>query len=179
MAGNGSPGGLGKPVAEIPAVLCYRFTVGYYSYQVWQADEQCPRSRPGAAGGFAATATSEASRIWSAQNAIFKLPRSALAQVLAAPGSLAQARHLLGLDRHARRVAGVLPLGASEFAAGHGVAALALRLRAGGCIYLGLPDNPHGGGWPGPWLSPVQAPCTGAAALAASGWISNNPTAGG
>jgi hypothetical protein len=48
----------------------------------------------------------------------------------------------------------------------------------GGCAYLSLPDNPPGG-LPGPWLSPVHAPCTGAAALAASGWISVNPTLGG
>jgi hypothetical protein len=49
------------------------------------------------------------------------------------------------------------------------------RLAAG----FSLPDNPRGGGLPGPWLSPVLAPCTGAAALAASGWISSNPVAGG
>jgi hypothetical protein len=177
VSGSGSPGGLGKPVTAIPAVLCYRFTIGHYPYQVWQAGEPCPR--PGAAGGFAATATAEASRIWSAQNAVAKLPRAALAQVRAAPVSLSQARRVLGLDRHARQAAGVLPLTASEFAAGHGRAGVALRLRAGGCIYLSLPDNPHGGGLPGPWLSPVLAPCTGAAALAASGWISNNPAAGG
>jgi hypothetical protein len=161
------------------AVLCYRFTVGYYPYQVWQANEPCPRPRPGATGGFAATATAEASRTWSAQNAMARLPRPALTEIRAAPVSLSQAQHLLGLDRHARRVAGILPLTTSAFAAGHGRAALSLRLRSGGCIYLSLPDNPQGGGLPGPWLSPVLAPCTGAAALAASGWISNNPAAGG
>jgi hypothetical protein len=177
VSGNGSPDGLGQPVADTPAVLCYRFTVGYYPYQVWQADEACPR--PGAAGGLAATATAEAHRVWSAQNAIVKLPQPALTQIRAVPVSLSQAQHLLGLDRHARQAAGILPLTASAFAAGHGRAALALRLRAGGCIYLGLPDNPDGGGLPGPWLGPVLAPCTGAAALAASGWISINPAAGG
>ena len=67
------------------SVLCCRFTVGYYSYQVWQAQELCPRPQPAAAGSFAATATTEASRVWSAQNAIVKLPRTAPAQVLAAP----------------------------------------------------------------------------------------------
>jgi len=179
VSANDTPGGLGKPVDETPAVLCYRFTVGYYPYQVWQADEPCPRPRPGAAGGLAATATAEASRRWSAQNAIVKLPRPALTQISSAPVSLSQAQHLLGLDRHARRAAGVLPLTASSFAAGHGRAALALPLSSGACIYLSLPDNPYGGGLPGPWLSPVLAPCTGAAALAASGWISVNPAAGG
>jgi hypothetical protein len=178
-SGNGSPDGPGKPVAETPAVLCYRFTVGYYPYQVWQADEACPRPRPGATGGFAATATAEAGRVLSAQNALVRLPRPALAQIRAAPLSLSQVQHVLGLDRHARQAAGILPLTAIAFAAGHGRAALALRLRAGGCIYLSLPDNPDGGGLPGPWLSPVLAPCTGAAALAASGYISNNPAAGG
>jgi hypothetical protein len=177
VSGHGSYEGIGKLVKGIPAVLCYRFTAGYYPYQVWRAQEPCPR--PGAAGGFAATATAEASRAWSAQNAIAKLPRAALAQVRAAPVSLAQARHLLGLDRQARQAAGILPLTASAFAASHGRAALALRLRAGGCIYLSVPDNPDGGGLPGPWLSPALAPCTGAAALAASGYISNNPAAGG
>jgi hypothetical protein len=176
-SGAGTTDGLGKPVAGTPAVLCYRFTVGYYPYQVWQANEPCPR--PGATGGFAATATAEAGRVWSAQNAIARLPRPALAQIRAAPVSLSQAQHLLGLDRHGRKAAGILPLTASAFEAGHGRAAVALRLRQGGCIYLGLPDNPHGEGLPGPWLSPVLAPCTGAAALAASGWISNNPAAGG
>jgi hypothetical protein len=176
-SGNGSADGLGKPVAETPAVLCYRFTAGYYPYQVWQSGEPCPR--PGATGGFAATATAEASRVGSARNAIAKLPQAALAQVRAAPVSLAQAQHVLGLDRRARQAAGILPLTASAFAAGHGRAALALRLHAGGCIYLSLPDNPDGGGLPGPWLSPVLAPCTGAAALAASGYISSNPAAGG
>jgi hypothetical protein len=172
-------GGLGKGIIGTPAVLCYRFTVGHYSYQVWQAQEPCPRSPPGASGGFVATATAEASQVQSATGAIFKLPRAALAQIQAAPVSLSQAVRLLGLDRHARRHAGILPLTAMRFAAGHGRAALALRLRAGGCIYLSLPDDPDGEGLPGPWLSPAEAPCTGAAALAASGWISNNPAAGG
>jgi hypothetical protein len=180
IVSGAAPGyGLGKPFAGVPAVLCYRFTVGYYSYQVWQAQEQCPRPRAGAAGDFTATAMAQASRVWSAGNAIFKLPRAALGQVRAAPVSLSQARALLGLDRRARQVAGVLPLNASEFAAGHGRAALALRLHAGGCVFLSLPDNPDGGGLPGPWLGPVLAPCTGASAMAASGWISNNPAAGG
>ena len=170
--------GLGKGINTTPAVLCYRFTVGYYPYQVWQAQEPCPRSPP-AGGGFAATATAEASHIQSAARAIFNLPRAALAQIQAAPVSLPQALHLLGLDRQARRTAGILPLTAMQFAAGHGRAGVALRLRAGGCIYLSMPDNPDGGGLPGPWLSPAEAPCTGAAALAASGWISNNPAAGG
>ncbi len=64
-------------------MLCYRFTVRYYSYQVWQAQEACPRPQPAAGGSFAATATAGASRVWSAQNAIVKLPRTA--QVLAEP----------------------------------------------------------------------------------------------
>ena len=163
------------------AVLCYRFTVGYYPYQVWQAQESCPRSRPSVPGGFATAATAEDSRVQAAEYAISGLPRPALAQIQAAPASLSQAAHLLGLDRHAHRLARILilPVTASEFAAGHGRAALAVRLRTGGCAYLSLPDNPEGGGLPGPWLSPVHALCTGAAALAASGWISVNPTLGG
>jgi hypothetical protein len=48
-----------------------------------------------------------------------------------------------------------------------------------GTSIVSAADDPQDGGLPGPWLSPVQAPCTGAAALAASGWISNNPAAGG
>ncbi len=172
------PGGLGKPGVATSAVLCYRFTVGYYPYQVWQAQQACPQPRSGTAGGFAATALAQASQVYSAQTAIANLPRAALGQVRAAPMSLSQAQRLLGLNRRARRQAGILPLTASGFAAGHGRDALALRLRGGGCIYLSLPDNPHGG-LPGPWLSPVQAVCTGAAATGASGWISVNPTAGG
>lgn len=162
------------------AVLCYRFTVGYYSYQVWQTQEPCPRSQPSVPGGFATTATAEDSRVQAAENAISELPPPALAQIQAAPASLSQAAHLLDLDRHAHWVARILilPITASEFTVGHGRAALALRLRAGGCVYLSLPDNPDGG-LPGPWLSPVHAPCTGAAALAASGWTSVNPTLGG
>ncbi len=176
MAGQGADGGLGKPVNVTPAVLCYRFTVGYYPEQVWQAQEPCPR--PATAGGFAATATAEASRVQSAENAIFKLPQAALAQIKVAPTSRSQAAHLLGLDGHARRAVGIIPITGRQFAVGHGRAALALQLRAGGCIYLSLPDDPDDG-LPGPWLSPVRSPCTGAAALAASGWISNNPAAGG
>jgi hypothetical protein len=179
VSGNSSYAGIGKAVRGTPAVLCYRFTVGYYPYQVWRASEPCPRPPPGTAGGFAAAATAEAGRIWAAQSAIAKLPRAALAQVRAVPASVSQARRMLGLGRRARQVAGVLPITADEFAAGHGRAALALRLRAGGCAYLSLPDDPDGGGLPGPWLSPVLAPCTGTAALAAAGWISNNPAAGG
>jgi hypothetical protein len=178
VAAAGPDDGLGKPVGGTLTVLCYRFTVGYYPYQVRQAQEPCPRPRPGAAGGFAATATAQAGQVWSAQNALYRLPPAARAQVSIAPVSLSRAAHLLGLDRHSRQAAGILPLTASQFTTGHGRAALALRLRAGGCIYLSLPDNPHAGGLPGPWLSPVRAPCTGAAALAASGWISNNPAAG-
>jgi hypothetical protein len=150
VSGNGSPDGLGKPVAETPAVLCYRFTVGYYSYQIWRAQEPCPRPGPGAAGGFAATATAQAGRVWSAQNALAKLPRQTLAQVRAAPASPSQARRQLGLGRRARRVAGILPLTASEFAADGGRAGLALRLRAGGCIYLSVPDDPAAEACPAP-----------------------------
>lgn len=168
------------PVSDTAAVLCYRFTVGYYPYQVWQAQEPCPPSRPAAPGGFATTAAAEASRIQAAEDAIAELPEAARARVRAAPGSLSQAARLLGLDRRTRRVTRlVLPVTAGEFAAGRGRAALALRLRTGGCVYLSLPDDPEGGGLPGPWLSPVHAPCTGAAALAASGWLSVNPTLGG
>jgi hypothetical protein len=173
VSATGSSGGPERPVDGTPAVLCYRFTVGYYQYQVGQAQQPCPPS------GSAGAATAQASRVQSASNAIARLPPAARASVVTAPASLSQAAHLLGLDRHARHMAGILPLTARAFAAGPGRAALALRLRAGGCVYLSLPDNPDGGGLPGPWQSPVQAPCTGAAALAASGWISNNPNAGG
>jgi hypothetical protein len=95
-AAGGVPG-LGRPLGGAVTVLCYRFTVGYVPYQVGQAQEPCPQPRPGAAGGFAAAATAQASQVFSADNAIFKLPRAALAQVQATPASLSQARQSLGL----------------------------------------------------------------------------------
>jgi hypothetical protein len=179
VAGGGGSGGLGKPVGGTPAIRCYRFTVGYYPYQVRQAQEPCNPPAQASAGGFAAMATTAASRVWSAQNSISKLPPPAQAAINTAPVSRSQAARVLGLDRHASRVAGILPITAGQFAVGHGRAGVALQLRAGGCIYLSLPDNPQADGLPGPWLGPVHAPCTGAAALAASGWISSDPTAGG
>lgn len=179
VAGGGGSSGLGKPVDGTPSIRCYRFTVGYYAYQVWQAQEPCPRPGHASAGGFAAMAAAEASRVRSAQDALSKLPPSAQAAINTAPVSPSQAAHVLGLDRHTSRIAGILPITAGQFAFGHGRAGVALPLRAGGCIYLGLPDDPAANGLPGPWLGPVAAPCTGAAALAASGWISSDPTAGG
>lgn len=177
---GGTAVGVGSPVtgARI-AVLCYRFTVGYYPYQVWQAQQPCPQPRPGTPGGYAEVARAQASQVYSAQSALAELPRPALARVRTAPVSLSQARHLLGLNWQARRRAGILPLTATGFATGRGRAALALRLRHGGCVYLSVPDDPASAGLPGPWLSPVHAPCTGAAALAASGWISVDPARGG
>ena len=40
----GSIPGLGRPLGGTVTVLCYRFTVGYVPYQVWQAQEPCPQS---------------------------------------------------------------------------------------------------------------------------------------
>jgi hypothetical protein len=86
--------------------------------------------------------------------------------------------HPLGRDGHAHQVAGNLPVAASQFAAGHGRAALALRLRADSCVYPQPPRPTPMAEVAGPQLSPVRAP-TNAAALATCGWISNNPAAGG
>jgi hypothetical protein len=74
-------------------------------------------------------------------------------------------------------VPGNLPVAASQFAAGHGHAALPHRLRAGSYAHLSLPAPTPMVQVAGPQLSPVRAP-TNAAALATCDWISNNPAAG-
>jgi hypothetical protein len=160
-------------------VMCYRVTVGYVDWQVSQAREACPGVPANTPGGYATIALAQAGKIALEEDSAMELPVAAQVRVAVAPMSRLQAIRLLGLGWRARRKAGVLPVTASEFAADGARSALALRLRAGGCVYLSMPDNPDGNGLPGPWLSPVHAACTGAAALAASGWISQNPTAGG
>lgn len=78
-------------------------------------------------------------------------------------------------------------LSAAAFAAGPGIAALAVPLRSLGCVYfrVGLlgPADPSAGA-PGSldissWPAPTTAACTGRAALATAGYLSSDPHAGG
>lgn len=78
-------------------------------------------------------------------------------------------------------------LAAAAFAAGPGIAALAVPLQGLGCVYFRVgvlgPADPSAGA-PGSldvssWPAPTTAACTGRAALATAGYISSDPHAGG
>ncbi|MGF1426478.1 hypothetical protein [Kitasatospora sp. LaBMicrA B282] len=76
------------------------------------------------------------------------------------------------------------PLTASAFAESAGLAALAVPQPDGGCVFVRFApepaDEPHPGGLDtNGWAAPVDAACTGSAALATAGYATMDPNAGG
>jgi hypothetical protein len=178
-------GTVNSPDGQDP-IECFTFTIG------WQDTEVAPPVRKDcqetALGSPSTLATREASRVGAAAN---------LASVLAVPATPVPAIRQNALGRLAVGRANALnalspSLGQAKasqewtyatdhlsFASAKGAAAVALPVPGGGCVYLAFgPDSGAGGPVPA-WPAPVAAPCTGAAALAASGPVTSDPQGGG
>lgn len=167
-------------------VLCFRFMIGWIDTIVAPpVQEACPES----AANRPALAAGEADKMQAAANlvAIVDTPQ------LSVPGNREAAVKLLKKDgAYALKVMareGVprqpgakdlsYALGRLSFASGDGVAAGAMPVLGGGCVYETFAHSDPPGAANLAWPAPLDALCTGAAALAASGPLSFNPRAGG
>jgi hypothetical protein len=171
-------------VAQV--VLCFRFTIGWTDTMVPPPiREKCPESAPDGP----ALAAGEADKIQAAANLIsiadtpqLTVPdgHSAAVKLLARDGAYAlklMAREGIPRQPGARDLA--YSLRRLSFASRDGGAAVAIPVLGGGCVY----ETFTPGHRPAPanlaWPAPLDAPCTGLAALAISGPLSYNPGAGG
>lgn len=167
-------------------VLCYRFTIGLTDTMVPPPiREKCPESVPDGP----ALAAREADEIQAAADlvAIVDTPQltvpdghRAAIKLLARDGAHAlkvMAREGIPRRPGARNLA--YALRRLSFASGDGIGAAAMPVLGGGCVYetftRGDPPATANPAWP----APLDAPCTGLAALAISGPLSYNPGAGG
>jgi hypothetical protein len=172
-------------------VLCFQFTIGWVDTMVSPpVRESCPES-VGSRSTMAYESTlayAEANRIQAAGNliAVLDTPQSSVPT-----GRGAAVKLLERNGTHALKVLageGVRQPGAADlayalnrlsFASGHGVAAVAMPVLGGGCVYetftRGNPPESANLAWP----APLDEPCTGTAALAVSGPLSYNPQTGG
>ena len=180
------PDGAELNSADAPqVVLCFQFTIGWVDTMVRPpVQERCPES----AGGRASLAVAQAGKIQAAAGmvAVVGTPPGAVPKSRKAAVNLLERRGTYALKVLAGE--GVRRPGAADlpfalrrlsFAAGNGVAAAAMPVPGGGCVYETFtPGDPHAGANP-VWPAPLDAPCTGAAALAMSGPLSYNPQAGG
>jgi hypothetical protein len=167
-------------------VLCFRFTIGWTDTMgPPPTGERCPE----AAANRLALAAGEADKIQAAANlvAIVDTPqltepdgRGAAVKLLARDG--AHALKVMageGIPRQPGAKNLAYALRRLSFTSGDGVAAVALPVLGGGCVYetftRGEPPATANLAWP----APLDEPCTGASALAVSGPLSYNPGAGG
>ena len=181
------PAGGNVNSGDIPqVVLCFQFRIGWTDTMVPPPVQQkCPES----ASKWPSLAAEQAATIDSAQGlaAIVATPQ------LTVPGDRGAALKLLerfgthALKFDVRQGVPLEPYKAElghalrglSFASGSGVAAVAMPVVGGGCVYetFTRSDLPRGSNLA--WAAPLDAPCTGVAALAASGPLSYNPGAGG
>jgi hypothetical protein len=166
-------------------VLCFRFTIGWVDTMVPPpVRESCPES----AGRQPTLADEEAGKIQAAANlaAVVGTPQSAV------PGGREAAVKLL--ESHGTYALKVLAgegvrqpgmpdlayaLSRLSFASGDGVAAAAMPVLGGGCVYETFTRGDPPGGANPTWPAPLDDPCTAIAALAISRPLSYNPQAGG
>ena len=171
---------------DVPqVVLCFRFTIGWVDTMVpAPVQRNCPES----ASSRPTLAADEADKIQAAENlaAVVGTPQSAM------PSSREAAVKLLARQgAHTLKVLtseGVRQPGAADlayalhrlsFASGAGVAAVAMPVLRGGCVYETFTRSDTPGGANPVWPAPLDNPCTAVAALAVSGPLSYNPGAGG
>jgi hypothetical protein len=167
-------------------VLCFQFTIGWTDTMVSPpVQEKCPES----ASNRPTLAAEEADKIQAAENlaVIVDTPqltvpsgRAAAVTLLARQG--AHALKLLageGIPQQPGAAALAYALHRLSFASGSGVVAVAMPALGGGCVYETFTRGDSRWGVNPAWSAPLDAPCTGAAALAMSGPLSYNPQAGG
>jgi hypothetical protein len=167
-------------------VLCFRFTIGWTDTMVTPPiREKCPESVPDRP----ALAAGEADKIQAAANlvAVVDTPQltvpnghRAAVKLLARDGAHAlkvMAREGIPRQPGARNLA--YALRRLSFASGNGVGAAAMPVLGGGCVYETFTHGDPPAAANPAWPAPLDAPCTGLAALAISGPLSYNPGAGG
>ena len=162
---------------DVPVVMCFQFTVGWADTKVSPpVRRNCPEAGTATIGtGASAAADAGAAEINSAQNlaATIDVPPGVV------PGSRTDALKVLDSGPAASHGL-VSALRRMSYAGKSGIAAAAVPDSGGGCVYIsftrdGIATRTRAQAW----AAPLDAPCTGAGALAASGTISYNPAAGG
>lgn len=159
-------------------IACFTFTVGYYAYSDTKSHASCPASLT------TATARATATRQIDEQLASERYQGT----VASIPTTLAAAERAIGVGKSAKA-------SAADFAVGTDAvqhkpdAALALPQSGGGCIFVvyrwiqASQLHPSAGTADSPviraWAAPTNAPCTGAAALSAGAFLTNDTYAGG
>jgi len=180
------PAGVDVNSGDVPqVVLCFQFTIGWVDTMVPPpVQESCPES----ASSRPLLAVEEADRIQAAANlaAVVSTPRSTVpsgrqdaVKLLQSHGTYAL--KVLASEGVPQRAAPDLAyaLNRLSFAARDGVAAVAMPVLGGGCVYETFTHSDIPGGADPAWPAPLDAPCAGVAALAMSGPLSFNPQAGG
>jgi hypothetical protein len=167
------------------AILCFRFTVGYYP-RITHTSVPCP---PDASPAHTAALAQRQAAATTTAHAF-----AGSKQGRAVPLDLAEAEQAAGIG--APSTASVAPTGLASptaneplltsagFATAHGIAALAVPQTSDACLYILFARAKAANGLPGGlairgWAAPTQAACTGSAALTAAGYISNDSRAGG
>ena len=189
VLGGGSPRDRmqGETDMDPSGIACYTFTVAYYGYNDTKSHASCPSSL-----------TTEVARA-TATRQIREQSNTARyntgAALKAIPTTLSAAEKSIGLSgpTSASAIAGVTGV---DFATGTDAlqhkpdAALALPQSGGGCIYVSYrwiqaswADHGSAGTSDSAvtraWAAPTDDPCTGAAALAAGGFLTADTRAGG
>jgi hypothetical protein len=180
------PAGVDVNSGDVPqVVLCFQFTVGWVGTMVPPpVQESCPES----ASSRPLLAVEEADRIQAAANlaAVVSTPRSTVpsgrqdaVKLLQSHGTYAL--KVLAGEGVPQRAAPDLAysLNRLSFASRDGVAAVAMPVFGGGCVYETFTRGHSPGGTNPAWPAPLDGPCVGAAALVMSGPLSADPHAGG
>lgn len=157
-------------------IACFTYTVGYYGYMGKQATQvACPASLTQAS----AQATAQRQLTTEADALAYE------GSFTSVPASLAAAEAAVKLPP-----AGRTATRAADFAAGSGIAALAIPQSSGSCIYVvfrEITSTVVGGGtarvFSGivskAWVAPTDATCDGTGALSAGAFLSVDRGAGG
>jgi hypothetical protein len=167
-------------------IACYQFTIGWTDTAVPRpVREGCPEAN---VSWQQTQADTEADKINSAAGmaAAIAIPAAAVpgtrrGALNMLQGSHAYALKLLGqvFGRNGASDRWTYALEHQSFAPGRDLAATALPVLGGGCVYVSFIKGEDSHETDPAWSAPLEGPCTGAAALAASGPISYDPRAGG
>jgi hypothetical protein len=175
-----STGTVNSPDGQDP-IECFAFTIGWADTTVNPpVRETCPET---ALGSPSALADREAGHVYSAGNlaAAFAISATPVPATRSeALGRLARARAYalkvlspsLGQDNASREWD--YATSHLSFAPGTAIAAAAMPVLGGGCVYVTFGQDGNPGADAAAWPAPLDAPCAGPAALAASGPITGS-----
>jgi hypothetical protein len=176
-----STGTVNSPDGQDP-IECFTFTIGWADTAAnLPVREDCPETALGSpptmadkeagqvnsAGNLAATLTISASPVPATRrDALGRLAQArayALKMLSPSLGQPAASREWDYATRHL------------SFSSGKAVAAAAMPVPGGGCVYVTFGQDSNPGETVAAWPAPLDAPCIGPVALAASGPITDNP----